>query len=167
MKSFEAERGMGMTEAEARDFLSGSKSTLLLGTTDADGAPSIHPVWFYFDSDKTKLYVYTNATSRKAQNIRKSAGVYFDVDHDVWPYKGVKGKGRAKIRADTNEALSHTEKILTKYLKSGHPLIDATLGGVKTGRVAVIEISPEYFSSWDYGKLEEGTRNGMRDAVAP
>ncbi len=153
MKSYAAESNIGMTEPEAREFLSQSKSTLLLGTSDADGNPYIHPVWFYFDSAKTKLYLYTGTNSKKLQQIRQRAQVYFDVDHDVSPYKGVRGKGRARILTDANEALSHTKTILAKYLKSGHPLIDPTLQWVREGRCVVVEITPAYFTSWDYGKL--------------
>ncbi len=154
-----------MTEAEARRFLTQSKSTLLLGTSDADGNPSIHPVWYYFDSTKTRLYFYTGSNSKKARHIRRRAQVYFDVDRDVWPYKGVKGKGRAKTIADTDEALSRTKATLTKYLKKGHPMIKATLQWVKEGRSVVVEITPAYFTSWDYGKLQQGSRYDMLGAV--
>ncbi len=165
MKSFEAESNVGMTETEVREFLSQSKSTLLLGTSDETGNPSIHPVWYYFDSAKTRLYLYTGAHSKKAQHIQKRAQGYFDVDLDVWPYKGVKGKGDAKIITDLDDALSHTKTILAKYLKSGHPMIEATLQWVREGRSVVVEITPAYFTSWDYGKLQQGSRNDMLGAV--
>lgn len=165
MKNFEGEKGIGMSEDEARDFLTKSKSTLLLGTTNADGTPMIHPVWFYFDSTKTKLYFYTEPTLKKAANVTERNQIYFDVDSDVWPYKGVKGKGSAKIVADGQEALSFAALILDKYVKKERPMYQSVLERIKSGRYVVFEITPAYFTSWDYGKLDPQGDRGLRDAV--
>lgn len=159
MKTFEGEEGIGMSEREVRTFLMQSKSTLLLGTTNADGSPVIHPVWYYFDTVRTKLYFYTGPTLRKATNIKERSQIYFDVDSDKWPYKGVKGKGRARIVADKRKALSCGRKILAKYVGKGQPLIKSALDKIKSGGYVVIEITPAYFTSWDYGKL------GLQDVI--
>jgi nitroimidazol reductase NimA-like FMN-containing flavoprotein (pyridoxamine 5'-phosphate oxidase superfamily) len=164
MKTFEGEKGIGMSEHEARRFLTQSKSTLLLGTTNADGTPMIHPVWYYFDSAKTKLYFYTEPALKKATNIRERSQVYFDVDSDKWPYKGVKGKGRAKIIIANEEALSFAKKILAKYVKKRQPMIQSVLEKVKTGGYVVFEITPAFFTSWDYGKLVSRSK-GLRKQV--
>ena len=142
-----------MTEPQIRTFLARSKSTLILGTTNADGTPMIHPVWYYFDWAKTKLYFYTGPTLKKAANIGERSQVYFDVDSDRWPYKGVKGRGRARIVTDKRESLSCAAKILTKYVRKGNPLIKSALDKVKSGGYVVFEITPAYFTSWDYARL--------------
>lgn len=165
MKNFEGEKGIGMSEREARDFLKRSKSTLLLGTTDADGTPIIHPVWYYFDGSKTKLYFYTEPALRKARNIKKRSQVYFDVDSDKWPYKGVKGKGNARIVASRKEAISFAGKILAKYVKKGQPMIKSALEKIKSGGYVVFEIEPAYFTSWDYAKLIPQSGRSLLDAV--
>jgi nitroimidazol reductase NimA-like FMN-containing flavoprotein (pyridoxamine 5'-phosphate oxidase superfamily) len=165
MKNFEGEKGIGMSEREAREFLTQSKSTLLLGTTNDDGTPMIHPVWYYFDSAKTKLYFYTEPALKKATNIRRSGQIYFEVDSDKWPYKGVKGKGSAKIITAKGEALSNGGKILSKYVKKGQPMIKSVLEKIKSGGYVVFEITPAYFTSWDYAKLEPHTSRGLREAV--
>ena len=165
MKTFEGEKGIGMSEREARQFLMKSRSTLLLGTTNADGTPMIHPVWFYFDPAKTKLYFYTEPALKKAANVKERSQVYFDVDSDVWPYKGVKGRGRGKMVTSKARAHACAAKILGKYVKNGQPMVNSVLEKVKSGGYVVFEITPDYFTSWDYGKLDpEGTR-GLRDAV--
>ncbi len=148
-----------MSEREARRFLRQSKSTLLLGTANADGTPVIHPVWYYFDSAQTKLYFYTEPALKKAINVRERSQVYFDVDTDRWPYKGVKGKGSARFVSDKREALSFGAKILGKYVRKGQPLFRLALEKIKSGGYVVIEITPAYFTSWDYAKL------GIPDAV--
>ena len=164
MKNYEGEKGIGMAEADARDFLTQSKSTLLIGTTNKDGTPMIHPVWYYFDSAKTKLYFYTEPELKKAKNIGARSAVYFDVDSDRWPYKGVKGRGRAKKLTKKGEALAVASKILAKYVRKGQPMADAVLAKVKKGGYVVFEITPAYFTSWDYGKLASQAES-LRDAV--
>jgi nitroimidazol reductase NimA-like FMN-containing flavoprotein (pyridoxamine 5'-phosphate oxidase superfamily) len=164
LKTFEGEKGIGMSEREVRRFLAQSKSTLLLGTTNADGTPMIHPVWYYFDSAKTKLYFYTEPALKKATNIKERSRVYFDVDSDVWPYKGVKGKGRARMITAKSEALSLASKILAKYVRKGRPMTKAVLGKVETGGYVIFEITPAYFTSWDYGKLASQSES-LRNAV--
>ena len=165
MKNFEGEKGIGMSEREAREFLTKSKSTLLLATTNADGSPMIHPVWYYFDSSRTKLYFYTEPALRKATNIKKRSQIYFDVDSDIWPYKGVKGKGRSKVLASRKEALSFGGKILAKYVKKGQPMIKSVLEKIKIGGYVVFEIEPAYFTSWDYAKLVPQSGRSILDAV--
>ena len=163
MKNFEGEKGIGLSEREARRFLARSRSTLMLGTSDSDGSPMIHPVWYYFDSPRTKLYFYTEPGLKKATNIRRRSQVYFDVDSDRWPYKGVRGKGRARVVDARGEALSLASKILSKYVKS-RPMARSVLDKVKTGGYVVFEITPAYFTSWDYGKLVSQAE-GLVDAV--
>ncbi|MHB1907241.1 MAG: pyridoxamine 5'-phosphate oxidase family protein [Nitrososphaerales archaeon] len=171
MDSFEGLEGIGMSKHEVRKFLIQSRSTLLLGTTNADGTPMIHPVWYYFDSAKTKLYFYTEPALKKTTNIKQRRQVYFDVDDDRWPYKGVKGKGTATILTSKRSSLFWGAKILAKYIKKGGPLFRSALEKIKRGGYVVIEITPAYFTSWDFAKLDgqevfgirsfpERTRNG-------
>lgn len=165
MKIFEGEKGIGMSESEARKFLTKCRSTLLLGTTNADRTPMIHPVWYYFDSAKTKLYFYTEPALKKATNIKERSQVYFDVDDDKWPYKGVKGKGKARIVADKEAALSFGGKILARYVRKGRPLAKSALEKIRNGGYVVFEITPAYFTSWDYAKLDAKTRKSIQGAI--
>ena len=142
MKTFEGLKGIGMTEHGIRRFLAQSRSNLLLATTNADGTPTMHPVWYYFDPVKTKLYFYSGPGLKKTTNIRKRKQVYFDVDDDRWPYKGVKGKGSAKILTAKSGALSWGAKILARYTKKGSPLFKTAFGRMKNGGYVVIEITP-------------------------
>jgi len=165
LKTFEGEKGIGMSEAEARRFLTFSKSTLLLGTTNTDGTPMIHPVWYYFDTDKTKLYFYTEPGLKKATNAKERSQVYFDVDSDKWPYEGVKGKGKARLVTAKGQALDYGAKILAKYVRKGQPLTKSVLQKIRSGEYVVFEITPSYFTSWDYAKLEPQMGSGFRDMV--
>lgn len=164
MKNFEALEGIGMTERRARDFLTQSRSPLLLVTTNADGTPVIHPVWYYFDSAKTKLYFYTGPTLRKATNIKERNRIYFDVDDDKWPYKGVKGRGKARLITSERESLSLCARILARYVK-GRSFVQSVLDKVKSGGYVIFEITPEYFSSWDFAKLDPESGRLLRDSI--
>ena len=164
MKNFEGEKGIGMSEREARKFLTESKSTLILGTTNRDGTPMIHPVWYYFDSANTKLYFYTEPALRKASNIKERNQVYFDVDSDRWPYKGVKGKGAARVLTGKRESLAFGARILGRYVRRGQPMSKSVLEKIKNGGYVVFEITPAYLTSWDYGKLVRQA-GSLRDAV--
>ena len=151
-KVFAAEKGIGMTEAEALRFLSESTSMIRLGTVDSEGDPNIHPAWFYFDVVSKKLYLFTWKDSKKARNVKMRRRVYFDVDDDRPPYKGVRGKAIARVVPNRAASVSLTQKILAKYIPDSSPLTKSYLTEVEKGDSVVVEVSPLYFSTWDYGK---------------
>ncbi len=165
MKTFEGLKGIGMSESGIRKFLTESKSTLNLATINSDGTPIIHPVWYYFDSKNIKIYFYTEPALKKTINIKeRSEMIYFDVDSDKWPYKGVKGNGSARIILDQDKALSLGRKILTKYVNKGRPLIKYALGKIRDEGYVVIAITAAYFTSWDFSKLVRQDRS-LRNSV--
>ena len=142
----------GMTAVEVEDFLTKQKTPMRLGTSEANSDPQIHPVWYYFESGR--LYLMSDKNVRKVRNIRKNSTVYFSVDTDATPNKGVKGKGTAMIISELAKTLPIAEKIVTKYLgdsKTGYGkgLIDS----VRNGSEVVVEITPRYYSVWDYSKM--------------
>src|SRR6266481_35646 len=104
----------GMEQSEVDIFLSTSKTPLRLGTIDSKGDPMIHPVWFHYSNGK--LYLMSIKENRKVRNIRGKRRVYFSIDTDAEPHKGVKGKGNAMILADIGKAVPISEKMVSKYL---------------------------------------------------
>lgn len=137
--------------AEAEDFLAKQKTPMRLGTVDRDGDPQIHPVWYHFASGR--LYLMSDKNVRKIQNIRRKNNVYFSIDTDATPNKGVKGKGTASIVTDSSKMITIAEKIVTKYLgdsKVGYG--KGLMESVKNGEEVVVEIIPMYYSVWDYSK---------------
>ena len=145
----------GMTEVEVRKFLE-SKLNMRLGTVDERGDPNIHPVWFYFDNknnNNAKLHALTGNPSKKLSEIRRNPNVYFCIDDENFPPKGVKGKGVATISEDVSANISMMEKIYTKYLGTlEHPLAKMRLENVRNGNTIIIEITPKFFSTWDLSK---------------
>ena len=143
----------GMNREEIERFLD-SKLNLQLATTDDHGEPNIQPVWFYYDKNGEKLIMTTSKLSRKTQNLRKKPVVYFSIDDENTPYKGVKGKGMASLLEDPEETVVHGDRISIKYLGTlDHPIAKMISEGSKNGNNVVIEITPRFFSTWDYGKM--------------
>ncbi|MEW6604482.1 MAG: pyridoxamine 5'-phosphate oxidase family protein [Thermoproteota archaeon] len=161
MKILDAsEPGLGstMTEDEVKNFLSTGKRFVRLGTIDDKGDPNVHPVWYYFDG--YKLYFETSRSSRKAQNIRNRDTVYFCIDDESVPYKGVRGKGIATISENVNRNVLFAEKLVVKYTGSlENKMAKFLMHSVMSGESVIVEISPLYFATWDQSK-------GMSAAMA-
>src|SRR5215207_5838547 len=115
-----------VTEAEVNNLLQ-SKLNIQIATLDEDGYPVIQPTWFLYDNDSGKIYTY----------------------------KGVKGRAGARISEDIQKNLSIVEKINLKYLGTlEHPLAKRLMENTRNGIEVIIEITPKFFSAWDFGKAE-------------
>ena len=144
----------GMTREEVERFLE-SKLNLQIATIDEQGEPNIQPVWFYYDKDVGKLLITTSKLARKTQNLRRKPTLYFSTDDEKLPYKGVKGKGIATIVEDPKRIAPQADRISMKYLGTlDHPVAKMITDGAKKGEVVLVEISPKFFSTWDYGKMQ-------------
>jgi general stress protein 26 len=149
----------GMTREEADIFLE-SKLNLQIATIDEKGEPNIQPVWFYYDKDQGKFLITTSKLAKKAQNLRRKPTVYFSIDYENYdgnlPPKGVKGKGTATIVEDPDRIVPQADRISMKYLGTlDHPVAKMITDGAKNGEVILVEISPKFFSTWDYSKMQQ------------
>ena len=144
-----------VTEAEVKTFLeNNNKLNLQLATIDDEGYPNIQPVWFYFDKDSEKIYVGTQKTTKKIQNIQRNPDkIYFSIDDENFPYKGVKGRAVASLSQDIPKNMKIVERINLKYLGTlEHPLAKMLMENTQNGTEIVVELTPTYFSAWDFGK---------------
>jgi general stress protein 26 len=142
-----------VTKAEVNELLE-SKLNIQIATIDQEGYPTIQPLWFLYDKDSGKIYTATQKMTKKVQNIRRNPDkIYFSVDDENYPYKGVKGKAVARISEDIQGNISVVRKINTKYLGTlEHPLAKMIIENTTKGIEVVIEIIPKFFSAWDFGK---------------
>ena len=151
MKIVHASPGFGskFNEEQTLDFLSKGKLNLLLGTIDEKGEPNVHPVWYLFENGK--LYIETSKTAKKVNNARKKNTVYFCIDDEKMPYKGVRGKGTVKISEDINVNIPIAQKIMIKYTGNlDNEVAKFLMNGVKNGFSVLLEITPKYFATWDH-----------------
>jgi uncharacterized pyridoxamine 5'-phosphate oxidase family protein len=143
-----------VTETEVINFLA-SKLNIQLATIDEEGYPMIQPIWFIYDNESNKIYIATQKTTKKFQNIRTNPGkIYFSIDDENFPFKGVKGRAVGKISEDIQKNLPIVEKINIKYLGTiEHPFAKMITENTKNGIEVVIELTPKFFSAWDLGKI--------------
>lgn len=144
-----------VTEGEVESFLQ-KKLNLQLATLDEEGFPSVHPIWFIYERNSDKILVGTQKSTKKVANIRKNPSkVYFSIDDENFPYKGVKGKASATIWEDVQKNLAVMEKLNMKYLGTlEHPIAKMMTENAKNGKEVVIELTPKYFSAWDFSKAQ-------------
>jgi general stress protein 26 len=143
-----------MTREEVDRFLE-SKLNLQLATVDKQGWPNIRPVWFYYDKNEEKFFLTTSKLAKKIQNLRDNPNVYFSIDDETSAPKGVKGRGTVTTKEDPSKTVSVGDKISIKYLGTlDHPVAKMITDLAKKGEVVLIEISPKFFSTWDYSKVQ-------------
>jgi general stress protein 26 len=142
-----------VTEKEVINFLA-SKLNIQIATIDVEGYLMIQPIWFVYDEEVDKIYTATQKMTKKVQSIRRNPDkIYFSIDDENFPYKGVKGRAVAKISEDIQKNLPIVEKINIKYLGTiEHPLAKMIMENTKNGIQVVIELTPQYFSAWDFSK---------------
>lgn len=149
----EPEFGGPMTEDEVRNFLVNSKKLVHISTLDEKGEPNIHPTWYYFDNNNDKIYIESGKESRKTQNLRRNNIIYYCIDDDNIPYKGVRGKGTARISEDINYNMPIIEKIVIKYLGSvKHSISQAIIDSIRKGESVIFEVTPKFYATWDHSK---------------
>jgi nitroimidazol reductase NimA-like FMN-containing flavoprotein (pyridoxamine 5'-phosphate oxidase superfamily) len=143
-----------MSKEEVDAFLE-SKLNLQIGTIDDDGDPNIQPVWFNYDKDREKFLIITPKATRKIKNLRNKPNVYFSIDDENFPYKGVKSKGIAIVVDDPVKTVPEAKKVYMKYLGTlDHPIPRMILESVQKGNHVIIEIDPKFFSTWDFAKMQ-------------
>jgi nitroimidazol reductase NimA-like FMN-containing flavoprotein (pyridoxamine 5'-phosphate oxidase superfamily) len=141
-----------MTKEEIDMFLE-KKFMLQISTLDEKNEPNIQPVWFYHDKQKEKLFITTSKMAKKTRNLRRNPILYFSIDDENFPYKGVKGKGSVNIVEDPDRIVPEGDRISMKYLDTlDHPIARMITEHSKKGENVLIEISPKFLSTWDYGK---------------
>ena len=155
MKIISAIKGTpSMSKEEVHTFFE-KKLNLQIGTIDDEGDPNIQPVWFNYDKDREKLLIITPKAAKKIQNLRKNPNVYFSIDDENFPYKGVKGKGIATVVEDALKTVPEAKKINMKYLGTlDHPIPRMILEGAEKGNHVIVEIDPKFFSTWDFAKMQ-------------
>jgi nitroimidazol reductase NimA-like FMN-containing flavoprotein (pyridoxamine 5'-phosphate oxidase superfamily) len=128
---------------------------LHIATIDEKGDPSIQPVWFYFDEDEGKLLIITSKSAKKTQNLKNRPFVYFSIDDESPPFKGVKGKGNATIVENPNRIVPQAQKISIKYLGTlDHHAAKEMTNRSRNGVGIFVGISPKFFL---HGILVKGT----------
>ena len=152
----ELEFGRPMTEDEVRHFLVNSKKLAHISTLDEKGEPNIHPTWYHFDTSNDKIYIESGKDTKKTRNLKRNNIIYYCIDDDNIPYKGVRGKGTVRISDDADYNLSKVERIVVRYLGSiEHPISLTIISSIRNKDAIIIEITPKFYATWDHGKVKK------------
>lgn len=138
-----------LDSVEIEDLLAGSEPNLLrLGVIDErDGAPVVHPVWFVYENEQ--FLIATDRGGVKARSARKDPRVYFLVDVNGRPPRGVRGKGIAKVTDDPGYATEVTKRCVMRYLGTTRSRTAKRILAMGP-RSCVLEVTPEYMATWKY-----------------
>ena len=89
--------------------------------------------------------------------MEQNERIYFCIDSDTLPYRGVKGKAIEMIVKDAQKAVELAERIITRYTGRVDNLVGRNLiPAIQSGTEIVIEVVPQYYSVWDYWKNNYG-----------
>jgi uncharacterized pyridoxamine 5'-phosphate oxidase family protein len=145
-----------LTVEGTRSFLAKNKNLFMhIGILDEKGEPNVIPTAYHFDENENKIYIQTHKSSKKVENLKRKNIISFCVDDPNPPYKGVRGKGKVKMDEDISHNLSIAEKLLIKSLGTlEHPMARWILDETEKGKRVILEITPSYYSTWDYGKSD-------------
>ena len=138
-----------MTEQETVKFLAESKALLRLASIRRDGYPDVHVLWCTYFNDK--IYTTTHKKTRKVENFRFNNKVSFTIDLDTPPFKGVRGRGVAKLIEDANLSTKILTQEIMKYIGNMEDPLAKQLLSLAPEEYA-IEIKPLYFATWDASK---------------
>jgi len=140
-----------MTGEETKNFISNTDNNLLIriGLIDEKGEPNVIPLAYYIDEISNKIYINTLKTTKKVNNLRKNNIIAFCIDEPKFPFKGVRGKGRVRIHEDVKHNIPIVKKFIMKSIGSlDHPIVKWLLPQTEKGDEVVLEITPNYYSTW-------------------
>lgn len=145
-----------MTEVDVKNFLTNNSGRLLIhiGIVDEKGEPNVFPTGYYFDRNLDKIYIATPKRSKKVSNLRVTSIISYCIDDPNPPYKGVRGKGKLKIHEDINHNMAIVKKLIMSRIGSlEDPTSKWLLSETEKGNEVILEITPSYYSTWDFGSM--------------
>lgn len=137
--------GSAWTEDETLAFLDRFRVPLRVSANTPSGFPLICSLWFRRDGER--LLCATQRSAHVARCLERDPRCAFELAPNEPPYFGVRGRGMARIRTEGAEAV--LESLIDRYLDDR----DSALARWLLARAAdevVIEIEPEWLTSWDY-----------------
>ena len=87
------------------------------------------------------------------ENLSRNDTIYFCIDDPSLHLRVLRGKGNIKVFYDVNFNVLIAQKIYMRYLGNlEHPIAQELIDATKKGESIVLEITPKYYSTWDYSK---------------
>ncbi|MGZ0188079.1 MAG: pyridoxamine 5'-phosphate oxidase family protein [Alphaproteobacteria bacterium] len=132
--------------AEAVAFMHETNAPMRLAVNGASGFPILTPLWHIWIEGA--LWAAAKPNSAIVRALRRDPRCAFDISIETPPYKGVRGRGHAKI--ETN-GVSLLQRLIERYMGSEAPNFQARLLRSSKDENAIC-IQPTQLTSWDFSK---------------
>ena len=127
------------------------KIPIRLAFLDSNKEPAVISLWYTYMNGK--IFCATQKSAKIVQFLKENPICGFEIAADSPPYKGIRGKGEAKINEKTGiEVLGI---LIDKYLEGKKSKLSQFLERNSKTEVA-IEITPKSIFSYDYSQRMKG-----------
>ena len=142
---------MQKMEKEIQQIGSKLKIPIRIAFMDSDKEPRVISLWFVCINDK--IFCATQRSAKIVQHLKNNPTCGFEIAADCPPYRGLRGKGIAKIlEMDGSKILS---VLIDKYLENKESRLSKFLKQNSKTEVA-IEITPRKITNYDYSERMKG-----------
>ncbi len=122
-----------------------------LCSANEDGTIHVAPVWFNYKDGN--ILIGTQASTRKARNVKRNNNVTILIDSPEPPMKGAVIYGKAKL--DYDNPIQQRASIFEKYLpKDRAQTLAQALASM--WKLVILRIEPSRIVTWDYAKDPTG-----------
>ena len=136
------------------ECLTNSKIPIRLACMSISDWPIVVSLWYTYLNEK--VYCATQNTAKVVKYLRKNPKCGFEIAGDSFPYRGVRGYGKASIVENKGEEI--LRMLIQKYLTrkettiSSLKLYKLLLSKEHLQNEVAIEIVPAAIFKWDYKK---------------
>lgn len=136
------------------EFLTNSKIPIRLACMSISDWPIVVSLWYTYMNEK--VYCATQNTAKVVKYLRKNPKCGFEIAGDSFPYRGVRGYGKASIVENKGEEI--LRMLIQKYLTGKETTISSLklykllLSKEHLQNEVAIEIIPAAIFKWDYKK---------------
>jgi nitroimidazol reductase NimA-like FMN-containing flavoprotein (pyridoxamine 5'-phosphate oxidase superfamily) len=136
------------------ECLTNSKIPIRLACMSISDWPIVISLWYTYLNEK--VYCATQNTAKVVKYLRKNPKCGFEIAGDSFPYRGVRGYGKASIVENKGEEI--LRMLIQKYLTGKETTISSLklykllLSKEHLQNEVAIEIIPAAMFKWDYKK---------------
>lgn len=133
------------------DFLASARTPMRLAGVSSEGWPVIASLWY--QPGDGELWCATPARSGIARLLAREPRCGFEIAVNEPPYRGVRGRGRARLEADRGDEV--LAELVERYLGSEPTSFTQWLLGRAVEEVAIC-VEVDRLTSWDFGERMGG-----------
>ena len=136
------------------EYLTNGKIPIRLACMSISDWPIVVSLWYTYMNEK--VYCATQNSAKVVKYLRKNPKCGFEIAGDSFPYRGVRGYGKASIVENKGQEI--LRMLIQKYLTGK----EATISSLKLYKLLLskehlqnevaIEIIPSAMFKWDYKK---------------